>query len=230
MFGRSKPVVLQSYSRRRARWQLPSWLVLLLLGIALGVGGVILVQERYLPPRLSAQASDDLRRDFETARSERERYAQDLAEATRQLEASRAEQQRLSAELGTSRETAGALREDVQAIIGQLPPDPRGTPVGVRAARLTLDGGALAYDLLLTRERATGAAFNGVLQFVLAGETGRGARSSIGLDPLPVKIEGHESLRGRIELPEGFKPRQATINVLDKVDGRTFGRRVVFVR
>ena len=57
MFGRSRPVVFNPYGRRRSRWRLPRWLVLLLLGAALGVAGVLLAQERYLPPRLSAAQS-----------------------------------------------------------------------------------------------------------------------------------------------------------------------------
>ncbi|HJV70446.1 MAG TPA: hypothetical protein VJ693_14915, partial [Ideonella sp.] len=71
MFGRSKPVVFDPYGRRRSRWRMPRWLVLLLVGIVIGGGGVLFVQQRYLPPRLSAEASAALRSSFEQADAER---------------------------------------------------------------------------------------------------------------------------------------------------------------
>lgn len=230
MFGRSKPVVLQSYGRRRSRWRLPPWLMLLLLGTAAGAGGVLFVQERYLPPRLSASESVELRRAFETADAERQSLSARLAEATTQLESARAEQQRLTQSLGESRQTITQLRSDVSSIVEQLPPDPRGGPIGVRAARLSVQGGALSYSMVLSRERAGSEPFSGVLQFVLTGQSARGNSSSVGLKPVPVSIGRHESLSGTVPLPEGFTPRQATINLLDQPDGRVYGRRVVYVR
>src|SRR5439155_11951312 len=56
MFGQSKAVIFEPYGRRRSRRTVPRWLVLLLSGIVVGAGGVVFVQERYLPPRLSADA------------------------------------------------------------------------------------------------------------------------------------------------------------------------------
>ena len=38
----------------------PRWLVLLIGGIAVGAAGVVLVQERYLPPRRLSAAEADL--------------------------------------------------------------------------------------------------------------------------------------------------------------------------
>ena len=60
MFGQFKPIAFEPYGRRRSRRLVPRWLVLLTLGAAIGAGGVVLVQERYLPPRLSADASAEL--------------------------------------------------------------------------------------------------------------------------------------------------------------------------
>ena len=60
MFGSPKPVVL-SYGARRQRWRPPRWLVLLLSGIVIGAAGLWFVQERYLPPRLSASETARLR-------------------------------------------------------------------------------------------------------------------------------------------------------------------------
>ena len=57
MFGRSRPVVFDPYPSRRSRGRPPAWLVTAVLGIALGAGGVLYVQERYLPQRLSPEQS-----------------------------------------------------------------------------------------------------------------------------------------------------------------------------
>ena len=61
MLGHSKPIPFDPYgSRRRSRKRFPGWLLLLLSGIAIGAGGVVYVQERHLPPRLSAAESTRL--------------------------------------------------------------------------------------------------------------------------------------------------------------------------
>ena len=99
MFGSSKPVVFDPYGRRRKRARVPRWLVLLLLGIAVGIAGVLLVQERYLPPRLSADASAKLQRDYEQADAERQRLTQALAENGRRLERALADAKRQAEEL-----------------------------------------------------------------------------------------------------------------------------------
>jgi hypothetical protein len=70
MFGASKPVVI-SDSRRRKGWRPPAWLLWWLAGVAIGAGGLWYVQENHLPPRLSAQASSELRSSFDAADAER---------------------------------------------------------------------------------------------------------------------------------------------------------------
>ena len=134
-----KPVAFDPYGRRRSRWRLPRWLVLLLVGIAIGAGGVVLIQERYLPPRLSASASTALRASFEKAEAERLRLQGALADTTKQLEAAVADKKGLADELGASRDTAERLRKDVAAVVASLPPDPRGGTVEVRAGRFAVD-------------------------------------------------------------------------------------------
>ena len=79
MFGRSKPVLFES-SRRRSRARVPRWLVLLLAGIAVGVAGVLIVQERYLPPRLSYSDTIELRNSYETTEAARVKLKSELGE------------------------------------------------------------------------------------------------------------------------------------------------------
>jgi hypothetical protein len=224
----SKPIPFDPYGRRRSRRGLPRWLVLLLIGGALGAGSVLLVQERYLPARLSAQESATLRQSFARAEADRVRLQSELGDTNRRLQTALADKQRADDEAAASRSVVERLRGDVASLVASLPPDPRGGPVEVRAARFTVQDGALAYDVVLSRERA-GKPFTGVMQFVVAGDSGKGSEQTVALKPVAVSVGPYESLRGSVPLPEGFKPRQTTINVLDRVDGKRSGMRVVNV-
>jgi len=229
MFGRAKPVVFDSYGHRRSR-RVPRWLVLLLSGIVIGAGGVLLIQERYLPPRLSAGESAALVTSFEQVDAERQRLQTALADTTRQLDAATAEKTQATEELAASRRTAEGLRADLLAVVDALPPDPRDAPIAVRAASFSVEGGALSYDVLLSRDRGTGKPFEGVMQLTVAGESGSGTERAVPLEPVKVSIGRVESLRGSLPLPEGFTPRQTTIHVLDRPDGKRYGMRVIRVR
>jgi hypothetical protein len=209
---------------------LPRWLVLLLCGIALGAGGVIYVQERHLPPRLSADATTDLRTSFEQAEAGRLRLKSELAETAQRLATAVADKKGLADELDASRAATERLREEVASLVSALPPDPRGGVIEVRAARFAVMAGALAYDVVLSRERAGGKALPGVMQLVVEGESGRGTATTVNLEPVAISVGNHASLRGSLRLPEGFQPRQTTIQLLDRVGGRLLGRRVMVVK
>lgn len=229
MFGTSKPVVIDRYGSRRSR-RVPRWLLLLLFGIAVGAGGVIFLQERYLPPRLSAAETTQLRQSSEQADSERTRLKGDLAETSKRLEAALADGKSGAGELATSRQTVERLRESLAFVAEALPPDPRGGTVEVRAGRFTYAEGKLGYDLLLYRDKAGAKPLAGVLQFVLNGETAGRGPTTVTTKPVPVSVGRHEGLGGSVVLPAGFRPRQATINVLDRPDGKPLGMRVMYVK
>lgn len=209
---------------------MPRWLILLLVGVAAGVAGVIYVQERHLPPRLSAGESASLRAAFQQADGDRQRLQGQLDETAKQLEAALAEKKKLDDDLAASRQMIEQLRQDVAAIVDALPPDPRGGAIQVRAARFTRKGGSLDYEVVLTRERAGNRPFTGVMQLVVAGESARGGETSAALKPLPVSLGTHQVLRGSLPLPEGLAPRQSTVRVLDRPDGALLGTRMMFVR
>jgi len=230
MLGRNKPVVFDPYGRRRTRRGLPSWLWLLLIGTLAGVTGVLYLQERVLPPRLSQEASAALRTRLEEADAERLRLRAELADAKQRLDAAVADKTRLSAELTASRSAADDLRADVTSLVATLPPDPRDNGVEVRAGRFSASGSTLEYDVVLTRERSAAKPFTGVMQLVVAGEPGRGGSGNFSAKPVPVSIRGHEIVRGRIQLPDGFKPLQTTVQVLDREAGKSLGMRVLLVK
>jgi hypothetical protein len=230
MFSQNKPVVL-SYGRRRAGWRPPRWLVLLAAGIAAGAGGLWLVQEQYLPPRLSAEASSELRNAFQQADAERKSLKAQLAATAQQLQAAQAATQRQSEELAAPRAAAQKLRDDMAALIAALPADPRGGAVEVRAARFAAQGNALAYDVVLTRDPAAAAsALNGVMQFNVLGLNARGAETTVALKPVDVSVGAHALVRGSLPLPDGVRARQVTVQVLDAPGGKLLGMRVMTVK
>jgi hypothetical protein len=230
MFGQSKPVVLQSYGNRRKRGRPPRWLVLLLSGMALGALAVVVVQERYLPPRLSASESTQLRKSYEDTNAERLRLQQALGDASQKLGTALDAQKTLAADLTASRSTAERLQGDLSTVVAALPPDPRGSSVEVRAGRFTSKGGMLVYDVVLTRERANAKPMAGVLQLTVAGQPARGTETTVALKPVTVALGSHEIVRGSQPLPEGFRPRETTVRVLDRVAGTPLGMRVMLVR
>jgi hypothetical protein len=230
MFGRSKPVII-SYGRRRQPRRVPRWLVLLLFGIAAGAGGLWWIQESYLPPRLSATASTELRAAYEQADAERKSLKSQLDATTQQLQAAQATAKTQASELVAPRAAAQKLREDMAALIDTLPPDPRGGAVEVRAARFATQGNALAYDVVLTREKAdAGKPLSGVVQLSVSGLNARGAETTVALKPVDVSIGPQALVRGSQPLPDGVRPRQVTVNVLDGTAGKTLGMRVMLVR
>jgi hypothetical protein len=225
-----KPVIFNPYGSRRARRGPPRWLVLLVVGIAVGAAGVVLVQERYLPPRLSAADTTALRADYAQADAERSRLARELESTAKRLDAAIAEKKALGDELTATRQSVERLRGDVASLAAALPADPRGGQVQVRAARFSTEAGKLYYDVVLSRDRANGKPMPGVLQLVVAGGAKGKPETTIRPTPVAISVGQVESVRGGVPLPEGFDPRQATIHVLDRPDGKVLGMRVINVK
>jgi len=223
-----KPVAFNPYGRKRSAWRLPAWLVLLLSGALAGAAAVILVQDRMLPPRLSAAEGAALRDRAMQAEQERDRARSDLAATTQRLEAVIAERKSVADELAADRERTKNARADREFLIASLPPDPRGGAVEVRAARLTKQRGELNYELLLTRPKGGDAPLSAVLQFVVKGLAG-GVERHVTLDPIKVTLAAAQAVRGSIALPEAFNPKQTTVQILDQVGGKVLGMRVLFV-
>ena len=230
MFGRSKPVVLESYGHRRKRGRPPRWLVLLLSGVAVGVAGVLVVQQRYLPPRLSASESSKLRAAYDSTEAERQRLQQALGDTERRLATTTSQNKALQDELAGSRMRIERLRQDLATTVEALPPDPRGGTVEVRAGKFTVRGGALVYDVVLARDRAGNKPTTGVMQLQVVGSSAKSPQTTVALKPVPVSFTSHEVVSGSQPLPEGFKAREATIQVLDRPAGRALGMRVMLVK
>jgi hypothetical protein len=226
MLRTMKPVALPSYGRRERR-RLPSWLVWLGCGITAGAIGVIVVQERYLPPRLSAAESAQLRASLQDSNNERQRLQAALDTTSRRLDAALADRQSLSQGLDAQRHTADSLRDQLAWLVDALPPDPRGGAVQVRAAHFSVRGGRLHYQVVLSRSRATDKPWQGVMQVAVAGQPGHGPETLVRLPPVDVALSPFQALAGALPLPDSFRARQATVNVLDRPGGRLVGMRVL---
>ncbi len=162
--------------------------------------------------------------------SERSRLEAELGSTTAKLSQALADKKAIGDEFAGSRQTIEGLRADVASVLAALPPDPRGGSVEVRAGRFTVEGGKLVYDVMLSRDKGGSRPFNGVMQLVLAGDSSRGSNASVTLKPVAVSVGHYQSLRGSLPLPQDFKPNQATIRVLDRVDGNQQGMRVMLVK
>lgn len=209
---------------------MPRWLWLLLCGALAGAAGVVFVQQRVLPPRLSSAQSAALQQAFAQADGQRSQLQAEHMRETQRAQQLAGENAALGDALARSRSQAERLREDLAAVLDALPPDPRGGSVEVRAGQFNLRDGALDYRVVLTRDGAAGKALAGVLQFTVAGESARGAPAALALQPIALSLGRHEVLRGSVPLPEGFKPRQTTVQVLDRAAGKALGMRVLLVR
>ncbi len=227
MLGQFKPVAYEPYGRRRSG--VPRWLVLLLFGALLGAAGVVAIQEFYLPARLTVDASTRLRTAFERADAEHKRAESELADVTKRFEALQEQSKSSLADVAAARATAQRLRDDLASVIAGLPPDPRPGSVEVRAARISAKKGQLAYDMVLTRERGGAQPVQATLQILVTGQNARGVEATVPLAPVPLAVGSQEVPRGSLALPDAFKPRQATLQVLDRGNGKLLGARVFLV-
>lgn len=229
MFGRNRPVYFDPYRGRRSHWRLPRWLVLLLVGIAIGAAAVIGVQERVLPPRLSASESTRLQAAFGQADAERLRLQSALDGTTRQRDSAVADAKALREKLATTEQDAHDMAGDLAFVVESLPPDPRAGAVAVRVARFAVDQGVLRYSVVLTRETHGAKSISAVMQLQASGTAADGAARSVALPPVKLSIGHLEVLRGRLPLPDGFTPREVGIRVLDGAGRAQLGMRVLRV-
>lgn len=240
LFGRSNEIVLD-HGHASRRSGLPGWLIWLVTGLLIGTLGILWLQDRFAPPRLSAEESRQVQAERDKAQQERREIETRSREAARQVQArldaaaadvarAREDADRRSAETAAATETIERLRSELALFEAVMPPDPRGNPVGVRAARIERDNGALTYHVLLTRDAGTEQPFAGVMQLVVKGQRTTGATDTVTLGPIPVRVGSYQHVRGSERLPKGFDPRQTSIQVLDRPDGSSVGMRIIHVQ
>lgn len=227
MLRSMKPVALPSQGGRRSTRRLPPWLMWLGAGVLAGGIGVVVVQQRYLPPRLSAEESAALRAALHNATDQRDSLQRSLESTSQRLDAALADRHALTDSLAAAKQTSQRLREQLALIVDTLPPDPRGGAVQQRAGHFTQQAGQLHYELVLSsRNRDRQEPWQGTVQFTVGGASRGGVAGAAHLPPVTVSLEPFAVLRGTLPLPDGFKAQQVTVNVVDKPANRLAGMRV----
>ncbi|WP_233233430.1 DUF6776 family protein [Bordetella sp. LUAb4] len=232
MFGRSqrsvfKPSVYQPGKRSR---RMPRWLVLLLVGIGLGAGGVLFLQTNYGPQRLTIEQSEQLHSELSAANLDRQRLQGQLDEASQQRDSARSTHGKLTTDLAQAQAQITTLNKDLQLFEEAIPPDPRGSNIGVRSALLTREPGQLGYQVLIMRDNAkAGAPFKGTVQFAIEGRYPNGRIDTIAPDAIALDLDRYQHMSGSLKLPDGFVARTVTIKVLDGAQ-RQQAMRVYYVR
>lgn len=228
-------------SGRGRQRRMPDWLVWLGVGVLVGVLGLFYVQERFGPQRLTVHEAREILAERDKAKADRLALEAEVAEASRQLQArldasslalakTREDLGLRAANAAAAEDTAAQLKRELALFEAVMPQDPRGNPIGVRAARLARDAGGLAYHVLLSRDGDLPSPFGGMMQLVIIGNRASGASDTVTLGPIPVKVAGYEHFRGVQELPKGFEPRQATIQVYDRPGGQQVGMRIINIQ
>ena len=216
MFGRSqrsfKPSVYNPGKRTR---RMPRWLVLLCFGVFLGAGGVLFLQANYGPQRLTVEESETLHSDLNRANTDRQQLQGALAEAERQRDAAVANREQAQASLAAYRKSMETIDRDMALFQAAIPPDPRGGPIGVRAADWDRQANSLGYKILIMNDNTNAPTFKGTVQLVVQGRYNNGRTNTLTSEPVPFSLDRYVQVAGNYETPAGFTARQVTIRVLD---------------
>ncbi|BCY20681.1 membrane protein [Bordetella pertussis] len=208
---------------------MPRWLVLLLVGIALGAGGVLFLQTNYGPQRLTVEQSEQLHTELSAANLERQRLQTQLDEAIGQRDANKSTHEQLTTDLAQARTRIDTLNQELLLFQDAMPPDPRGGDIGVRSAVFKRQPGQLSYQVLIMRENHAGPAFKGNVTLAIEGNYANGRRGTLTPDPLALDLQRYNNTQGVLPLPDGFTPRSVTIRVLDGQQ-KQHAMRIYYVR
>ena len=205
--------------------RLPSWLILLLLGILLGAGGVLMLQSSYGPKRLTTVDSQKLTDELNSATLERQRIQTKLDEQTRLLERAREETDKLikplKDELAAATALIDPLKEQLSAFIQTLPFDARFGPIGISTANFFQEkaGIKLTYLIWLLQEKADRPVVNGQLEISFEGGYLDGRNETITLPRQNFKLGHYLHITGQTEVPRGFTARKTNVRLFD-TDGK----------
>lgn len=239
LFGRPKEIIFDP-GRSTRRGQMPAWLPSIGSGMIAGALCLFFIQENVGPPRLTPAQSQKIQTERDEAvlgRDNAERRETETRTALQaRLDSTEADLARVRTDLARRQaDSSGAdatiadLRRDIALYEDILPADPRGNPVGIRAARFVREDGGLNYHVLLSRRQGE-KPLDGTLQMVVSGRKAGGAPDKISLPAVPVHVGHYLHVKGLEALPSGFEPGQTSIRVIDKAAGQQVGMRVVNIQ
>ena len=211
-------------TRRRAR-RLPSWLILLLLGVLAGGSGMLILQTSYGPKHLTSTEAQKLTEELNSATLERQRLQAKLDEQTRLLDSARNDSEKLNRtlkdELSTTLALVKPLKEQLKLFVQTLPFDARFGPVGVSTATFNQDKTSpkLTYLLWLLQDKPDRPEFKGLLELSFEGTHKDGRTETVTLARTQVAFGHYLSVSGQTDLPAGFVARRANARLFD-LDGK----------
>lgn len=214
MFGSRKRHVFKptAYGTRRQR-RVPRWLVLIVSGVILGAGGLLFLQTSYGPPRLTAEQSQQLQYDLNSANLEKQRLQSELNQQGRQLDDITEQLTLKTDELDAVTKKLARLEHDIHIFADALPPDPRGTSPGIRAVTLRNIDGHLDYQILVIQDETKESTFKGDVELVAAGRYSSGQTAHVPLPRFDIELDHYTNLEGRLPLPDHFTAREVTIRI-----------------
>lgn len=215
MFGSSRPKAFKptAYGNTRRARRIPRWLVLIMTGIVLGAGGLLFLQTSYGPTRLTVEQSERLHYDLNSANIDKQRLQAQLNRQTDELAEARASLNKQTAAVAELQALNAKLTDDVQLFADAMPPDPRGTSPGIRAASFRNPAGQLDYQILIMQDHNKSAEFEGTMELVAAGRYANGKSANITLPPVDIKLGQYLHLHGNAPLPDTFAARQITVRI-----------------
>ncbi|NLC36452.1 MAG: hypothetical protein GX772_08425 [Alcaligenaceae bacterium] len=231
MFGSSKRQAFRptAYGHSRRRRGIPRWLVLLLTGIVLGAGGLLFLQKSYGPTRLTVEQSEQLHYDLNSVNMDKQRLQSQLNQHIQELKEAHARIQSQDAELIERQTEIDRLSSDVALFTETAPEDPRGTSPGIRAVSFNFADDQLDYHILVMQDADKAQPFTGEVTLTAAGRYSNGRNANEELAPFPVSLERYTHLQGTVEVPEGFTPREVTIQIRAQGSDRVSAMRVIRV-
>lgn len=231
MFGSSKRHTFKptAYGTSRRPRRIPRWLVLMLTGVVLGAGGLLFLQKSYGPTRLTVQQSEQLHYDLNSANMEKQRLQTELNRETRSLAEVRTQLQSQTAELEDIKTQLEQTRKDIQMFAEAMPPDPRGTSPGIRAASFTRSQDQLVYQFLVMQDEGKTARFTGNVELTMAGRYSNGKSGHVDIPAFGLELERYTHVDGTFPLPAGFTPSQVTIKIMREGSEKVVGTRTIRV-
>jgi len=213
------------YDTRRRSRRLPSWLILLLLGILTGASGMLVLQTSYGPKHLTSTEAQKLTEELSSATLERQRLQTKLDEQARLLDVAREDSEKLNRalkdELSSTSALVKPLKEQLNLFAQTLPFDPRFGPVGFSTANFIQEKAStkVTYLLWLLQEKPDRPEFKGLLELSFEGVYNDGRVETITLARSQVTFGHYLHVTGQTDLPAGFVARRANARLFD-LDGK----------
>ncbi|MEI8401289.1 MAG: hypothetical protein WCG12_10825 [Alcaligenaceae bacterium] len=211
-------------TRRRAR-RLPSWLILLLLGVLAGGSGMVVLQTSYGPKHLTSTEAQKLTEELNSATLERQRLQTKIDEQARLLDSARDDSETLNRalkdELASTLALVKPLKEQLNLFAQTLPFDARFGPIGFSTANFIQDKTSpkLTYLLWLLQDKPDRPEFKGLLELSFEGGYNDGRTETVTLARTPVAFGHYLHATGQADLPAGFVARRANARLFD-LDGK----------